>query len=262
MGEKKKKKTTNLFLIRYPDEPIQIPDKGEVSIGRSEKNDIVLNEPRVSRKHAVIEWLEPPGVYVITDLGSSNGTYLNGNKLPALHPGFINDWDKIRVASAVYTVRVVDDPFVITNEFKELRNKMLCEATEVVTLAELQAAQQQAGLAGKLDHLCPVELFQMLETGGKTGILEIKTTRGKGIYNIYIGQVISARFEGFKAEKAVYEVLKFNKGMFSFHPEDIAAKNPQIKRSTTSLLMEGCRLLDEASINGDNEIDPRVMEEL
>lgn len=262
MGENKEKKTTNLFLIRYPDEPIQIPDKGEVSIGRSEKNDIVLNEPRVSRKHAVIEWLEPPGVYVISDLGSSNGTYLNGTKLPIHHPGFLNDRDKIRIASTVFTIRVVNNPFEITNEFAELKNRVLCEATEVVTLAELQAAQQQAGLAGKLDHLCPVELFQMLETGGKTGILEIKTTRGKGIYNIYRGQVISARFEGFKAEKAVYEVLKFNKGMFSFHPEDIAAKNPQIKRSTTSLLMEGCRLLDEASINGDNEIDPRVMEEL
>lgn len=262
MGEKKEKKETNLFLVRYPEEPIHIPDKGEVSIGRSDKNDIVLNEPRVSRKHAMIEWLDPPGVYVISDLGSSNGTYLNGNKLPVHHPGFLNDRDKIRIASTVFTIRVVNNPFEITNEFAELKNRVLCEATEVVTLAELQAAQAQAGLAGKLDHLCPVELFQMLEAGGKTGVLEIKTTRGKGTYNIYKGQVISARFEEFKAVKAVYEVLKFNKGMFSFNPEDVAAKNPQIKRSTTSLLMEGCRLMDEASMNGDNIIDPRIMEEL
>lgn len=262
VGEKKDKKVTDLFLVRYPDEPIHVPDKGEVSIGRSDKNDIVLTEPRVSRKHAVIEWLEPQNVYVISDLGSSNGTYLNGYKLPVHHPGFLNDWDKIRVASTVFTVRVVDDPSEITNEFAELRNRVLCEATEVVTLAELKAAQEQAGLAGKLDHLCPVELFQMLETGGKTGILEIKTTRGKGIYKIYRGQVIAAQFGEFRAEKAVYEILNFSKGMFSFSPEDITAKNPQIKRSTTGLLMEGCRLLDEASANGNNLIDPRIMEEL
>ncbi len=247
--EPKGTKTSSLFLVRYPEEPKCIPDKGEVRIGRAEINDIVVSEPRVSRKHAIIEWLEPPGVYVITDLGSSNGTYLNGNKLPALHPGFINDWDKIRVASAVFTVRVVDDPFVITNEFKELRNKMLGEATEVVNLAELQTALEQSGFAGKLDHLCPVELFQMLETGYKTGLLTLKTNGGEGQFIINSGQVIAGEFEEITGADAVYESLRYNKGMFTFHPQEDIEKKPQIKISTTSLLMEGCRRLDEEALS-------------
>lgn len=244
----KKKEIANLFLVRYPEEPIRVPDKGEVTIGRLDKNDIVLNEPRVSRKHAIIEWLEPPGVYVITDLGSSNGTYLNGKKLPVNYPGFLNDWDKIRIASAVFTVRVVDNPSIITNEFIELRDRVLCEVTEVVNVAELQAAMQRPGFAGELVHLCPVELFQMLETGCKSGILTLQTNRGEGTFMISKGQVVTANFEEKDDAEAVFEVLRYNQGMFAFNPQDVTVRDPQITVSTTSLLMEGCRLLDEANI--------------
>ena len=237
----------NLFLVKYPEEPIQVPDKGEVSIGRSEYNGIVLAEPRVSRVHAVIKWLEPPGVYVISDLASSNGTYLNGTKLPANHPGVLKDWDKIRIASAVFTVRVVDNPTVITNEFKELRERVQCEVTEVIRVSELQEIQGQPAFAGELAHLCPVELFQMLETGYKTGILTLSTSGGEGSYTIISGQVVAAKFDGKRAEDAVYEVLKYNEGTFAFNPQEVTIKKPEITLHTTSLLMEGCRLLDEAS---------------
>ena len=51
------------------------------------------------------------------------------------------------------------------------------------------------------------------------------------------------------AEEAVYEVLNYNEGTFAFDPQDISFKKPEITASITSLLMEGCRLLDEASLN-------------
>ena len=70
-----------LFLVRYPEEPIAIPSKGKTAIGRSEGNDIILTEPRVSRKHAAIGWMRFQRAYSISDLGSSNGTFLNGSEL-------------------------------------------------------------------------------------------------------------------------------------------------------------------------------------
>ena len=48
-------------------------------IGRSPKNEIVLNDPYISGIHARI-W-EAGGVYFMEDLGSKNGSYLNGERI-------------------------------------------------------------------------------------------------------------------------------------------------------------------------------------
>jgi len=56
-------------------------------IGRNSDNNIVLDEPMVSRHHAEI--VEREGVYGIRDLGSTNGTYVDGVRVfeRALQPG-------------------------------------------------------------------------------------------------------------------------------------------------------------------------------
>jgi pSer/pThr/pTyr-binding forkhead associated (FHA) protein len=238
---------TNLFLVRYPEEPIAVSAKGKTTIGRSQDNDIVLSEPRVSRRHAEIEWLKFQKGYCICDVGSANGTYLNNDRLPPKRPHFLNDWDKIRAASAVFTVRIVNNPSIIMDEFKELRDREQCDVTQIINVADITAAAATAGLAGDLAHLCPVELFQMLETGYKSGILALTTTQGDGIFSICNGRVVAARFNDKSGEHAVYETLKFNTGTFTFTPQEVKVENPEITLTTTMLLMEGCRLLDEAS---------------
>jgi hypothetical protein len=52
-----------------------------VRIGRSEENDVLLVDPSVSRTHAVVEVTgsEP----LVRDLGSTNGTYVNGERVEA-----------------------------------------------------------------------------------------------------------------------------------------------------------------------------------
>ncbi len=60
-----------------------------ITIGRSSGNDIVLNEPVVSGEHAAIQLQHGAA---ITDLGSTNGTYVNGrlvNKQPLQHDDVI-----------------------------------------------------------------------------------------------------------------------------------------------------------------------------
>jgi len=52
---------------------------GEITIGRTRSNDIPIDNPGVSASHAVIR---PDGEdFFIEDLGSKNGTYLNGRKI-------------------------------------------------------------------------------------------------------------------------------------------------------------------------------------
>ena len=62
--------------------------KNEVAIGRDPSNDIVINEAEVSRKHARL-FLRGE-IYVLEDLGSTNGTFVNGQRLISpqeLRPG-------------------------------------------------------------------------------------------------------------------------------------------------------------------------------
>jgi len=51
------------------------------TIGRVDQNDIVLVEPGISRNHARIE--DDHGIYMLVDLGSANGTRLNGRNVSA-----------------------------------------------------------------------------------------------------------------------------------------------------------------------------------
>ena len=50
-----------------------------ITIGRVEQNDIILVQPGISRQHARV--LNDQGVYIVEDLGSANGTRLNGEQL-------------------------------------------------------------------------------------------------------------------------------------------------------------------------------------
>jgi predicted component of type VI protein secretion system len=50
-----------------------------VTVGKGEQNDVVLDDPTVSRLHAVLEHFAAG--WCVTDLGSSNGTFLNGERI-------------------------------------------------------------------------------------------------------------------------------------------------------------------------------------
>ena len=55
-----------------------------VVLGREEGVDISLRDPEVSRQHARVSW--QAGTYVLEDLGSTNGTFLNGMQITGQRP--------------------------------------------------------------------------------------------------------------------------------------------------------------------------------
>lgn len=70
-------------------------EKGALLIGRDEeKCDLVIADRQVSRHHALIS-LEDDG-YILKDLGSKNGTFLNGRELDS--PQALQDGDEIQIA--------------------------------------------------------------------------------------------------------------------------------------------------------------------
>jgi uncharacterized RDD family membrane protein YckC len=77
--------------------------EGESSLGRSRSCTVTLRDPSASRNHAVI--VAHPGDVRARDLGSSNGTYLNGERLVGERP--VSDGDRITIGETEIVVRVV-----------------------------------------------------------------------------------------------------------------------------------------------------------
>jgi hypothetical protein len=73
---------------------------GPVVVGRSPSSDIVIDEPYVSATHARLT-LQGPAL-VLEDLGSKNGTLVNGH--PVTQPVSLRDGDDVQVGDTVMRV--------------------------------------------------------------------------------------------------------------------------------------------------------------
>ncbi len=69
------------FVMRSGPTPGKIYplDADEISVGRESSNTIAINDAEISRKHARLE--KRGTTYVIQDLGSTNGTFVNGRRI-------------------------------------------------------------------------------------------------------------------------------------------------------------------------------------
>lgn len=78
----------------------------EITIGRSKENDLVVNDPFVSLRHAKI--FRKNGQFWLEDLNSRNGTYLN--KVKVTDPVVITNGDRVRAGGVVFQfVRWTDE---------------------------------------------------------------------------------------------------------------------------------------------------------
>src|SRR5512134_896983 len=75
-------------------------NKPEVTIGRVQGNDIVLPKGNVSKRHARIVLKD--GKFIIVDLKSTNGTYVNGRKITS--PLVVKESDKIYIGDFIVGV--------------------------------------------------------------------------------------------------------------------------------------------------------------
>jgi predicted component of type VI protein secretion system len=76
------------------------PLKPNNSLGAEPNNDLVLNDPLVSGQHARLRW---DGVgWWLEDLGSTNGTLVNGQRIPARTPQKIAPGARLQLGDMVF----------------------------------------------------------------------------------------------------------------------------------------------------------------
>lgn len=87
------------LIVRRGPQPNQIYElnKEIITLGRDITNDIVINDPEVSRHHS--RMTRGPGGYLMEDLGSTNGTFVNGQRLTGGRP--LNSGDLVSLGETV-----------------------------------------------------------------------------------------------------------------------------------------------------------------
>src|SRR5256714_12604217 len=80
----------------------KFPIHGGCSIGRSRQNAVVLDSPKVSRRHAIIN-VQNVGEFWLIDLGSSNGMFLNKRRIH--QPLRLSDYDQLLIGDSIFTFR-------------------------------------------------------------------------------------------------------------------------------------------------------------
>jgi predicted component of type VI protein secretion system len=80
---------------------LQVDLAGTV-LGRDDSCELILNSAHVSRRHAMV--IARDGVYVVEDLGSLNGTTLNG--IPVIGVTALSDGDRLGLAGVEVEFRL------------------------------------------------------------------------------------------------------------------------------------------------------------
>jgi diguanylate cyclase (GGDEF)-like protein len=113
---------------------VPIPlERDQVIIGRAIEADVRLNDSRASRLHARISSQVDPGtsetICRITDLGSTNGTLVNGDPITEV---ILNDGDKIVIGDHLFRFELLDE---IDREFQQQIHRLIAhdELTGLLT---------------------------------------------------------------------------------------------------------------------------------
>ena len=92
-----------VFVEQVPIDGLERPTRPGLTIGRADC-DIELNDPGVSRRHAVLRQVDDG--LAIEDLGSKNGTFVNDRRIDGLER--LRAGDRVRFGNTVWCLESCD----------------------------------------------------------------------------------------------------------------------------------------------------------
>ena len=210
----------------------------EIVIGRSSELDMVLVEDMVSRKHAKI--ITDENTVTIEDLGSTNGTFVNGEKVRTSE---IKDGDRILIGTSIIKLVTMGSEQSTSLTENEARSRLAVAANK---------RPATKSMSGSIEEIPLPDLLQLLSTSRKSGVLVVRSDLGVGKIYLRKGQIYFASIDdSFNTgpRKAMYRMLGWVQGFFDLEPPDDRAVLEELQDSTEGLLMEGMRQLDEYNMH-------------
>jgi pSer/pThr/pTyr-binding forkhead associated (FHA) protein len=222
---------------KYQGGEFPIAAEREIYIGRSNELDVVLVEDMVSRKHAKISWHND--ALIIEDLGSTNGTFVNGEKIKRAR---LKEGDRVLVGTSIVRIALSAAVGVAppsAQQEADARVRMQSVATRTNTVK---------AMTGSIDELPLVDLLQLFATSKKSGVLVLTRDNETGKLFLRKGQIAFASINE-NAEiaplKCVFRLLTWESGTFEMQGPDDREFAEELNLSTEAILMEGMRHLDE-----------------
>jgi len=116
-----------VYSDRGVDKTFQLPEDKMVIFGREEHVDFqITKDSQISREHFAIE-KDEDGEFILVELGSSNGTFINDEKLEANSITKLKDGDKIRAGRQNFRYKVKPPPkantdMIVDNVLKDMES--------------------------------------------------------------------------------------------------------------------------------------------
>ena len=222
---------------KYQGGEFPLKHEKQIVIGRSTELDMVLAEDMVSRKHAKI--ITQGGKVVIEDLGSTNGTFVNGEKIKHAR---LKEGDRILIGTSILR-RVQKADNVQELDEREARQKL----EQAAAAHAAGSSGKTSSMAGSIQEVPLPDLLQLFHTAKKSGVLVVKRDQEGKIY-LRQGQVHYAVIDdnhGLGPEKSFNRILTWEEGDFELRPVEPQSFPAELDGATEALLMNAMRLLDE-----------------
>jgi hypothetical protein len=190
----------------------------------------------VSRKHAKITI--GGGKITIEDLGSTNGTFVNGEKVKQAR---IKEGDRILIGTSI--LKLIEQG----KDTEALDESQVKQKLEEV--AARQEAKQSKGssMTGKIEEVPLPDLLQLFHTSKKNGVLVVKNDQEARIYlrqgRVYYSVIDDNHDLG--PQKSFNRIITWEIGDFELRPPDAQEFMVEMETSTEALLMDALRQLDE-----------------
>ncbi len=208
-----------------------VPEK-QIIVGRSSDLDMVLVEDMVSRKHARIA-MQGDQIW-IEDLGSTNGTFVNGEKIKRAR---LKEGDRVLIGTSILKVIAGEGSRDSTDAKRELES-----------VAAQRRTSQARTMSGSIEEVPLPDLLQLFGTSKKNGILVIRTDDDVGKIYLRKGAIYFASIndlDDVPPMKSIFRMLTWQKGIFDLEPPDERTFPNEMDLSVQEVLMEGLRQLDE-----------------
>ncbi len=220
---------------KYQGGEFPVTEDKSIVVGRSSDLDMVLVEDMVSRKHARIA-MQSDQIW-IEDLGSTNGTFVNGEKIKRAR---LKEGDRVLIGTSILKLIAGDGAADAGTDAK----------AQLENVAAARRGSQQRTMSGSIEEVPLPDLLQLFGTSKKSGVLVIRTHNDEDVGRIFMrkGTIYHASINespDVPAMKSMYRMLTWDKGLFDLDPPDPRELPNEISVSVQEVLMEGMRQLDE-----------------